>query len=179
MAGLEQLNGAVLLIPLILIRFGLLAILDRGAIKRAAHFPLFSGRKKVAYWIYQLSNAAIFIYLFFLRVETEPLWSMYAGLCVYTSGVALCTVAVFDFAKPSGNGINNRGIYRISRNPMYAAYFIFFSGCALLTRSLVLFGIVLIFQISTHWIIMAEERWCIETFGDEYRQYMNRVRRYL
>lgn len=52
-------------------------------------------------------------------------------------------------------------------------------GCALLTHSVLLGGIVIIFQLSSHWIILSEERWCIGEFGDAYRQYMKRVRRYI
>lgn len=62
---------------------------------------------------------------------------------------------------------------------MYLAYFICFIGMAFLTRSLVLFGIVLFFQIFAHWIILSEERWCIETFGTAYQEYMKKVRRYI
>lgn len=62
---------------------------------------------------------------------------------------------------------------------MYVAYFICFSGMALLTRLWVLFGLVLIFQISAHWIILAEERECIQKFGDSYEKYMREVRRYI
>ena len=43
----------------------------------------------------------------------------------------------------------------------------------------VLLALVLVFQGSAHWIILAEERWCQETFGEAYRQYRGRVRRYL
>lgn len=49
----------------------------------------------------------------------------------------------------------------------------------LLTQSRILLGVVLIFQISAHWIILAEERWCIEKFGTVYKQYMKSVRRYI
>ena len=62
---------------------------------------------------------------------------------------------------------------------MYAAYFICFMGMALLTRSWVLAGIAAVFQISSHWIVLAEERWCIKKFGESYRRYMERVRRYI
>lgn len=34
-------------------------------------------------------------------------------------------------------------------------------------------------KISAHWIILAEERWCIKKFGEEYKNYMNKVRRYI
>ena len=58
--------GFLLLMPFFLIRFGLLALLDKGAVARAAHFAPLLKKEKPAYWIYQITNAAIFLYLFFL-----------------------------------------------------------------------------------------------------------------
>ncbi|WP_442929338.1 methyltransferase family protein [Natranaerovirga pectinivora] len=77
------------------------------------------------------------------------------------------------------NGIKLNGLYRVSRNPMYIAYFICFIGCVLLTYSWILLMLVIVFQISSHWVILSEERWCIEKFGEEYIKYMNKVRRYI
>lgn len=101
------------------------------------------------------------------------------GLGSYGFGVLICFFSVLDFAKPRENGINRNGLYRFSRNPMYVAYFIYFLGCVLLTRSLVILVILIVFQVSAHWIILSEERWCIKTFGDEYLDYMKNVRRYV
>ena len=55
----------------------------------------------------------------------------------------------------------------------------YFAGCVLLTRSRLLAALVLLFQLSEHWIILAEERWCREQFGAPYEAYRKRVRRYL
>ena len=52
---------------------------------------------------------------------------------------------------------------------MYVAYFICFTGMAFLTQSRLLFGIILLFQISAHRIILAEERWCEKKFGEDYK----------
>lgn len=172
-------NGFLLLIPFLLIRFGLLALLDREAVGRAAHFAPMSGGELPAYWAYQISNAAILIYLCFCRVETRPLWLFAGGLTVYVLGLLACGASMVSFAAPSGGEPLTKGLYRFSRNPMYGAYFLLFLGCALLVQSPALGGMVLIFQISAHWIILAEERWCLERFGESYRQYMARVRRYL
>ncbi len=172
-------NGFLLLIPFLLIRFGLLSIIDKGAIKRASHFPPMFGNEILAYWIYQLSNITIFVFLFFLTVVIEFSWQFYIGLIFYILGLILCAISVMNFAAPSNEGFNYNGLYRCSRNPMYISYLIYFVGCTLLTQSLVLCGIVLIFQISSHWIILSEERWCIEKFGKEYKQYMKKVRRYI
>lgn len=171
-------NAFLTAIPLILIRFGLLSILDKEALKRAAVFAPLIGKEKAAYWFYQISNILIFVYLCFLKITTDPYW-FYVGLVIYGLGVLLCLVSVSNFSKPAENGINFKGLYRVSRNPMYVAYFIYFLGCVLLTQSLILLAILLVFQISTHWIILSEERWCIKKFGEEYINYMNKVRRYI
>ena len=172
-------NGFLLLIPFLLIRFGVLSHLDRAAVKRAAFFAPMAGKEIAAYWIYQLSNAAIFIVLFFLKVPIDFSWQFWWGTLFYLLGLVLCTASVIDFAAPSGEGLNQNGLYRFSRNPMYLSYFLLFMGCALLTHSVLLGGIDIIFQLSSHWIILSEERWCIGRFGDAYRQYMKRVRRYI
>ncbi len=171
-------NGFLLLIPFMLIRFGLLSILNKEGLRRAAFFAPLIGKEKAAYWVYQISNILIFFYLFFLRVTTASYW-FYAGLVTYGLGILLCIASVSNFAKPAKNGINLKGLYRISRNPMYVAYFIYFLGCVLLTQSLLLLAILMVFQISAHWIILSEERWCIKKFGEEYKNYMNEVRRYI
>ncbi len=176
---LGGMNGFLLLIPFLLIRFGLLSYLNKDAVKRAAHFAPMSGNEAGAYWIYQISNAAIFIYLFFLRVKTDFTWLFFTGMVCYILGLVLCVFSVMGFSSPSSEGLNSKGIYRFSRNPMYVSYFICFVGCAFLTQSLILGGIVLIFQISAHWIILSEERWCMESFGESYREYMKKVRRYI
>ncbi|MNC36191.1 hypothetical protein D3C75_847010 [compost metagenome] len=101
------------------------------------------------------------------------------GLVIYGLGIIVLILSTIAFAKPNRSGLNANGIYKVSRNPMYIGYFIYFLGCAVLMKSMLLFIALLIFQISAHWIILSEERWCIKNFGSEYVSYMNRVRRYL
>lgn len=168
----------VLLIPFLLIRFGLLSLFGKKALGRAAQFAPMEPRERPAYWIYQITTLAIFLAAIVLPVKAgTPIF--YLGGVLYLLGLFLCVLSVRDFARPSPCGFCNRGIYRISRNPMYVAYFFCFLGCALLARSCLLLGIVLVFQGSAHWIIRAEERWCIARFGEEYLRYMQTVRRYL
>ena len=170
--------AVLLVIPLLLIRFLLLSSLDKDSLKRAAFFAPVIGKEKVAYWFYQISNIVFLIYLCFIPITTNPIW-LTIGSVIYGLGIVLCIWSVFDFAKPAKNGMNLEGIYRISRNPMYIAYFVYFLGCMLLTQSILLFATLVIFQISAHWIIQSEERWCVQEFGEEYIEYMKKVRRYL
>lgn len=170
--GRFTLMGILLLLPFFLIRFGLLSLLNKEAVGRAAYFAPLQGNEKTACIFYQISNIAIFVYILFLKVSCTPAWLFFTGLAVYIAGIILLLVSVVNFASPSENGINKNGLYRVSRNPMYVAYFVFFMGYVLLTQSLILLALVIIFQISAHWIILSEERWCMEKFGDEYVQYL-------
>lgn len=171
-------NGFLLLAPFFAVRFGLLAVLNKNAVRRAGYFAPVQGREKIAYGIYQTANTGLFLYLIFLRIRMDFSLLFYAGAVLYLLGLGVCALCMVHFSAPDGRGLNTNGLYRFSRNPMYIAYFICFAGMALLTQSVILFAILLIFQISAHWIILAEERWCIEQFGEAYRQYMKRVRRY-
>lgn len=172
-------NGFLLLIPFLGIRFALLGFLNREAVGRAAQFAPVRGNEKTAWWIYQAANAGIFLYLPFLRAAMDGSRQFFSGLICYLLGLCLCAASVASFAFPSDTGINTRGAYRFSRNPMYVSYFVCFAGMALWTRSLLLFGMIAAFQISAHWIILSEERWCLEKFGAAYQQYMSEVRRYI
>lgn len=171
-------NGFLMLIPLVLIRYGLLWLLDKEALKRAAFFPPLMGKEKTAFLFYQISTILLFLYLCFLKINIDSMW-FYPGTVVYSLGILLCIVSISNFAKPAKNGINLKGFYQVSRNPVYVSYFIYFLGCFLLTQSFILLALIIIFQVSAHWIILSEERWCIKEFGEEYINYMEKVRRYI
>lgn len=171
--------GALLLVPFFLIRFGVLSALDRGGVKRAAHFPPMEGRERAAYWLYQLSTAAILLLLLLSRLQLAPLPCLWAGAGLYAAGLTLLLLSVSAFAAPAEGGICQAGVYRLSRNPMYLSYFLLFLGCVLLTQSIPLMLCLVVFQLTAHVLILAEERWCLQRFGAAYRRYMGRVRRYL
>ncbi len=171
-------NALVLAIPIILIRYGLLGVVNKEALKRASFFAPLMGKEKVAFWVYQITTALILIYLCLLKIQTGSIW-FYIGLIIYGLGIILYVASIISYSIPKKSGINLDGLYRVSRNPMYLAYFIYFLGCVLLTSSWILFLLLVSFQLSGHWIILSEERWCIREFGDEYLEYMSRVRRYI
>ena len=170
-------NAFLTVIPIILIRYSLLSAISKEGSKRAGFFAPLLGKEKVAFWIYQITTALILLFLLLLKIKTDSVW-FYIGLIIYISGIVLYAISIVNYANPKINGINVNGLYRISRNPMYVAYFIYFLGCVCLTQSWILLGLLIVFQISVHWIILSEERWCIKKFGEEYIKYMNRVRRY-
>lgn len=171
-------NAFLLIIPIFLIRFGLLKMINKDALSRAAFFAPLEGSEKAAYLFYQFSYAFIILYSLFLKIQTKPPL-FFIALFIYLLGISVLIIATVNFAKPGQSGINTNGIYKISRNPMYIGYFIYFLSCVLLTHSILMLISLLVFQISAHWIILSEERWCINKYGKEYVNYMSKVKRYI
>ena len=71
------------------------------------------------------------------------------------------------------------GIYKISRNPMYASFIFLNTATFLYLPSLLLLVIMIYGMIVHHFIILGEEKFLEKTFGENYRQYKISTPRYL
>ena len=72
------------------------------------------------------------------------------------------------------------GPYRFSRNPLYVAQLLGFTGFAVLAGSLWLASFIpLVFLLLHYGAILPEERYLERKFGEEYRSYKAQVRRWL
>jgi len=80
---------------------------------------------------------------------------------------------------PSGkHELRTSGIYKISRNPMYASFIFLNTATFLYLPSLLLLAIMLYGMIVHHFIILGEEQYLEKEFGDEYKDYKKKVSRY-
>ena len=72
------------------------------------------------------------------------------------------------------------GFYRFSRNPMYLGMLLILTGIGIwLGNVLALLLAPAFIVIMTHWYIVREEQLLEARFGDQYRAYRQRVRRWL
>ena len=72
-----------------------------------------------------------------------------------------------------------KGLFRFSRHPIVLSSFLIFIGAGIASASWVflLFSIVLI--ILSAILITAEERSCLEKYGNTHREYMNKTPRWI
>lgn len=72
------------------------------------------------------------------------------------------------------------GVFGISRNPMYLGMALILLGAALLFGSLTPFAVVIVLPILLdRMFISPEEQMLEDTFGDQFREYRERVRRWV
>lgn len=84
------------------------------------------------------------------------------------------------FGIPTNDTIfKNKGLYKISRNPMYIGINLLTISSMIYTLNLfvILIGVYSIFVY--HLIILSEEKFLENRFGKQYFDYKNKVRRYL
>lgn len=81
---------------------------------------------------------------------------------------------------PSGeHELRTGGIYRLSRNPMYASFIFLNTATFLFLPSLLLLAVMIYGMVVHHFIILSEEKYLEKTFGTAYLQYKSVTPRYL
>lgn len=87
---------------------------------------------------------------------------------------------ITNIGLPTGkHELRTEGIYKFSRNPMYASFIFLNTATFLFLPSILLLFIMIYGMVVHHFIILGEEIYLENEFGDEYRRYKTRVSRYL
>ncbi|HKU60315.1 MAG TPA: isoprenylcysteine carboxylmethyltransferase family protein [Gemmatimonadales bacterium] len=111
-----------------------------------------------------------------------------AGWCLVIAGLALSTAVVIHFRRAETpvtplretRQLVRSGPYRFSRNPDYLGQTLVTAGLGLVVASgWVLAALLPALLLVRYGVIAREERYLEETFGGEYREFMNRVPRWL
>ena len=100
------------------------------------------------------------------------------GIILFALGLAGFVIALFNFKNAPLDQPVTRGLYRISRHPQQLMFFTAFFGICIAIGSWLALFIQIVSSLFLHFRILAEEKACLERYGDSYRSYMKRVPRY-
>jgi protein-S-isoprenylcysteine O-methyltransferase Ste14 len=154
-------------------------LIDKEVLKKvtAADIPPSKTAKKVSN-IYSFLFFATVAYGIFLPLKLGTVW-FYAGFIIYFLGVIIETIAMLNFFTTPVDKPVNKGVYRFSRNPMYFGVFLIFVGTGIACVSWVFLLLTAVFMILSHIVVVSEERFCLQKYGNAYREYLNRVPRWI
>jgi protein-S-isoprenylcysteine O-methyltransferase Ste14 len=148
-----------------------------GMLKKMGNVPYEKGEKR-AFAIYMVVLLVLFAYSVFLPLKLGTSW-FYIGLTIYLVGLVMFLTAIVNIATTPLGQPFAKGIYRYSRHPMSFSGSITFIGVSIASVSwvfLLLSVLIIILQTS---LVIAEERGCLETYRDEYQEYLNRTPRWI
>lgn len=138
--------------------------------------------------IYALGFAAgLLIEAWFPHPVLPQPWAHRLAMLLFALGLlGIAGVAAFHRAGTSPNPYKatsqlvTTGIYRFTRNPMYVGFTFWYLAAACWKNSLWPFLFLpIVLLVMLYGVILREERYLERRFGDDYRAYQQRVRRWL
>ena len=135
------------------------------------------GEKK-AYVIYMAVLLILLAYSIFLPLRLGTVW-FYAGLTIYLVGLVMFLRAIVNVATTPLGQPFTQGMYRFSRHPLYFSGLITFVGVSVASASWIFLLLTVVIMIVQAYQVIAEERGCLEIYGIEYQEYMNRTPRWI
>ena len=108
--------------------------------------PTYSERDEKLTLILMGTVFASFIYSVFLPLKIGTLW-FYAGLFIYLLGMFFLTVAELSYVSNPEDKLLTKGVYTISRNPMWFGFFLILFGIGIACASWIYLLCAIIFII--------------------------------
>jgi len=150
-------------------------------VRERSHISFKLRRNRLERYASILGNIIWFLalaYSVFLPLRTGTIW-FYTGLVVFMTGLSLLTFATYNFIATPVDQLITKGVYSISRHPMYLATFFIClgSGIAAVSWLFILFSVIM--ALCFHQEALIEERYCLDKYGSAYQEYLNSVPRWL
>jgi len=171
------LNGWILICLLYLIYGILLLVFPKDVVARLYDKSGRTRRQKSFIYIGSLLAFVYFALIIFtpLKIGSNV---FIPGTILFALGLMGFVTALFNFKNAPLDRPVTRGLYRVSRHPQQLMFFISFLGICIAIGSWLALFIQIISSAFLHFRIIAEEKACLERYGDSYSDYMKRVPRY-
>ena len=138
-----------------------------------------------------LFGYAAIVILNYRGIENAPLYASWNNVYLNFAGVALFIVGFvimifghhqmgkfWRMGTDDDTELIHSGLFGISRNPIYVAVLFQAAGLTLLLKNVLALTLFFLLVVCLHLIIRTEEIFLHEQFGDAYRNYQKKVRRF-
>lgn len=149
----------------------------KGVLKKASGYPYNDVERRIKR-VWFLVFCLLFLYSVFLPLQLGTAW-FYAGLAVFLSGLVVYEVAYAAWPDTPPHEPVTRGPYRFSRHPVYMTIFVQLIGVGIASASWVFLLLTAVLIFLWRFLAIAEERFCLEKYGESYLQFMNRTPRWI
>jgi protein-S-isoprenylcysteine O-methyltransferase Ste14 len=118
------------------------------------------------------------VYSIFLPLKLGTAW-FYVGLPICLLSLVMNLIASINIVTTPIDELVTKGVYGISRNPIYFSAFLMYVGTGIACASWIFLLCGVAWIIIWHIAVKAEERFLLEKYGNIYREYMDRTPRWI
>lgn len=169
-------NGWILVLIATLTMYIPLLFMKKDKVKREGQFPTRNRKEKLHLAFFVFIYLAIIVYSIFTPLSLKTPW-FYAGLVGYIIFLGLWIVSFINFMSTPEVELVTKGIYSVSRHPMYITETIVFLFVGVACSSLVLMGLSVLYFLSVIPVMKAEEEILEEKYEKIYQEYVKQTPR--
>jgi len=137
-----------------------------------------SHRYRVVSYVSMVIETMAVAYSIFLPLKLGTMW-FYAGLSIFLLGLVVLTAATVNFATTPMDVPITRGVYHYSRHPLYLASLLIYLSVGIASASWVFLLVFFVQSVSIRIAAVGEERFCLDKYGEAYREYIDKTPRWL
>lgn len=150
---------------------------NKKSLKRAGDMSSYTTKEIIIALVSSFIFFGAMLYAVTIPLKVGTTW-FYIGLVIYVLGLIPYIVSMRNFVSTPLNEPVIKGVYNVSRNPIY-----FFSALTLLGVSIagssgLMILCVVFYAVLNHLTILAEEKFCFSKYGESYHKYTETVARY-
>ncbi|WP_167611291.1 methyltransferase family protein [Maribellus sediminis] len=144
------------------------------------------------FWLYEIVKPVFHISVNILPAAlTQKLFDsqilIITGSILILASLILWTITLIHFKTSLRFGLDNTnngklvtsGIFSVSRNPFFLSLDAYFLGTAMVFFNLFFMVFTILALVGIHFFILKEEHFLAENYGEEYKEYQQKTRRYL
>ena len=170
------LNAWLGCIPIILSMI-IIFVPNKESRKRAGDMSSYTIKEKIRALISSFIFFGAMLYTIILPLKFGTTW-FYVGLVIYILGLIPYIISMVNFVSTPLNTQIIKGIYKVSRNPIYFFSTLTLLGIGIAGGSGLMIIFVILYVILNHLTILAEEKFCSDKYGESYDKYIKTVARY-
>jgi protein-S-isoprenylcysteine O-methyltransferase Ste14 len=168
-------NAWILILPMIIVSIFGAKVLGKRKSLDGSSVPVKVKTATILYFSIELSSYA---YSIFLPLKMGTVWFL-VGLLIYVPVMCFLVLGIMSFASTPSDKLVTRGAYSVSRNPSYVSDVLVKTSIGIACLSWLFLLVAILDFILLRTIVVAEEQFLLESYGSEYRDYLNRIPRWI
>jgi protein-S-isoprenylcysteine O-methyltransferase Ste14 len=162
------------------LQWGAVLVFPKYIAERTSHAPeiLRSRQDTIMAFLTQGFWIGATLYSIFVPFQLGTSW-LWIGLLLFIAGLLLLILATLSVADTPPDKPFTSSVYRFSRHPMYLSMILVYLGVSIAAASWLFLLITVITFFLQRYQMLKEERFCLDRFGDAYRDYMKRTPRWI